>query len=99
MSDFFDQNTGEEEMDNQVMEDAPSIDGPSVRINGSQIPVEAGSNLLSTCKALALDAGFGKFKVYLNGTEIRPSMVRDGVVSSEISADSHIEIRPFDEAG
>lgn len=98
MSDFFDQNTGEENED-LMMDDTPSVDGPSVLINGSRIPVEAGSNLLSTCKALALDAGFGKFKVYMNGTEIRPSMVRDGDVSSEINTNSRIEIRPFDEAG
>lgn len=97
MSDFFDQDTGNEE--EVMMEDTHTNDGPSVIINGSRIPVEAGSNLLSTAKALALDAGFGKFRIFLNGAEIRPSTVRDGLVSSEISPDARIEIRPFDEAG
>lgn len=92
-NDFFDQ-----EMDNDGYDDAPMTSRPTganVLINGSYQTLEIGSNFLHACQTVALQAGFGKFKVWLNGTEVRPSSVRDMVVSD----DMQVEIKPFDEAG
>ena len=97
MSDFFDQDTGREYDEDVPMTDNPN--GPSVLVNGSYQQLELGAPFLSTMKTVALQAGFGKFKVFLNGTEIRPSAVKEGRVPAEITADTRAEIRPFDEAG
>jgi hypothetical protein len=91
MSDFFDQDTG------RPMEDEDGDfggSGATVLVNGSHRPLEVGANFLQTVKQTALQAGFGKFKVYLNGAEIRPSSA-----PTEITPDMQVEIRPFDEAG
>jgi len=98
MDDFFDQNVGEE--DDTMMEDAPEIESAaSVLVNGSRLPLEVGGPVLPTMKSLALEAGFGKFKVWLNGTEIRPKAISEGRASAEIRPEDNFEIRPFDEAG
>lgn len=68
--------------------------GPTILVNGSHQPLEIGSDFMNSVKSVALQAGFGKFKVYLNGTEVRPS-----TAPTEISQDMRVEIRPFDEAG
>ena len=96
--DFFDQGTDNEDLDAVPATDAPT-DGPTVLVNGSYQALEVGAPFLSTMKAVALQAGFGKFKVWLNGTEIRPSAIKEGRVPSEITPDMKTEIRPFDEAG
>lgn len=92
MSDFFDQNTGEEEDSNVPMTDRP--DGASVLVNGSHQPLEQGAPFLQSVQTIALQAGFGKFKVWLNGVEVRPSSA-----PAEVTNDMSVEIRPFDEAG
>lgn len=98
MSDFFDQDMGNEDMDSDVPRtDAPQ--GASVLVNGSYQTLEVGAPFLQAVKSVALQAGFGKFKVWLNGAEIRPSAIKEGRVPSEISSDMRVEIRPFDEAG
>ena len=79
------------------MNDRPT--GANVLVNGSYQPLEAGAPFLQAMKNVALQAGFGKFKVWLNGTEIRPSAIKEGRVPSEVTADMRAEIRPFDEAG
>ena len=95
--DFFDQDT--DNNDEEVpMNDRPT-DGPTILVNGSYQALEVGAPFRDTLKTVALQAGFGKFKVWLNGTEIRPSAIREGRVPSEISAEMSLEIRPFDEAG
>ena len=68
--------------------------GPSILVNGSRRPLEVGANFMNSVKSVALQAGFGKFKVFLNGTEVRPSSA-----PTEITNEHHVEIRPFDEAG
>lgn len=90
MTDVFDQETGMED-------DGPIIERPngaSILVNGSYQRIEEGAPFLSAVKNVALQAGFGKFKVYLNGTEVRPSSA-----PTEVRSDDRIEIRPFDEAG
>ncbi len=93
MNDFFDQDTG----NNEEEEAIPATDrpnGPNVLINGSYQPLEVGAPFLQACQNTALQAGFGKFKVWLNGAEVRPSSA-----PAEVSPDMSVEIRPFDEAG
>ena len=93
MSDFFDQDSGREDMDYAV----PTIDNPNeptVLVNGSHQPLEVGAPFLQSVQGIALQAGFGKFKVWLNGTEVRPSSA-----PAEVTSDMRVEIRPFDEAG
>lgn len=96
-NDFFDQGTGDED-DSVPAVDRPST-GPSVLVNGSYQRLEVGAPFLETMQTIALQAGFGKFKVWLNGTEIRPSAIREGRVPNEVSTEMSAEIRPFDEAG
>lgn len=92
MSDFFDQDTGEE-FENDGMMERPS-NTACILVNGSYQRVEEGSNFLNAVKNVARNAGFGKFKVYLNGIEVKPSSA-----PSEIRPEDRVEIRPFDEAG
>jgi hypothetical protein len=93
MSDFFDQETGyDDEMDSVPSTDRPA--GASILVNGSYQTLEAGAPFLQAVQSVALQAGFGKFKVLLNGTEVRPSSA-PSVVESNMS----VELRPFDEAG
>ena len=65
-----------------------------VRVNGSTLPVEVGSSFKDVVKEMSLNAGFGKFRVYLNGTEVKPSMAPES-----ISLGDKVEIRAYDEAG
>lgn len=81
----------DEYFDDDVNE-SPS--GPTILVNGSHMPLESGANFMNSVRSVALQAGFGKFKVYLNGTEVRPS-----TAPSSISENDRLEIRPFDEAG
>lgn len=92
MSDFFDQNTGNDFDSDVPMTDRP--DGASILVNGSYQTLEVGAPFLQAVQAVALQAGFGKFKVWLNGTEVRPSSA-----PAEVTSDMSVEVRPFDEAG
>ena len=68
--------------------------GSGVIINGSFIGVEPGSSFRDTIKNASLDAGFGKYRVFLNGTEIKPSEAPDVFGVSD-----KVEVRPYDNAG
>lgn len=92
MTDFFDQDTGEDYDDDMPMNDRP--DGATILVNGSYQRLEVGANFLQSVKNVALQAGFGKFKVFLNGTEVRPSSA-----PGEVMPEHRVELRPFDEAG
>ena len=74
--------------------DGVNENGPTILVNGSHQPLEVGANFMNSVKSTALQAGFGKFKVFLNGQEVRPSSA-----PAEIAPDHRLEIRPFDEAG
>jgi hypothetical protein len=94
MSDFFDQETGFEDEGSDVpMNDRPT-GGATCLVNGSYRNLETGAPFLQTVQSLALQAGFGKFKVLLNGTEVRPR-----TAPSVIESEMNLELRPFDEAG
>jgi hypothetical protein len=90
-SDFFDQNTGESYEDVPMNENP---DGAAILVNGSHRPLEVGASFLDSVKSVASQAGFGKFKVFLNGAEIKPSSA-----PAEVRPNDRVEIRPFDEAG
>ena len=63
-------------------------------VNGAPFNLTPGSSFKETVLKLSTDAGFGKFRVMLNGSEIKPSM------SPElISEGDQIEVRPYDVAG
>jgi hypothetical protein len=89
--DFFDQDTGRNDENVPTM-DRP--DGASILVNGSYQRLEEGAPFLQSVQQVALSAGFGKFKVWLNGTEVRPS-----TAPAEVRPDHRVEIKPFDEAG
>lgn len=91
MEDYFDQHSGVEEVSEERGE-RPS--GCSIYVNGSFVPVEEGSNFLQAVKAVALNAGFGKFRVMLNGEEVRPT-----TAPTAIEPGMDVSLRPYDEAG
>lgn len=92
-NDFFDQDTGNG-MDDGDMSMNENVEGASILINGSRQAVEAGASFLNTCKSMARHGGLGKFKVWLNGVEVKPSNA-----PAQIESDMNVEIRPYDEAG
>ena len=65
-----------------------------IRVNGSNIAVDPGTAFKDVVKDAARNAGLGKFRVHLNGEEIRPSdapeVVQEGM---------RMELRPYDVAG
>lgn len=65
-----------------------------IMVNGSIIPVEEGASFKDTIKNASLDAGFGKYRVFLNGAEIRPSEA-----PAVFNAGDKAEIRAYDNAG
>lgn len=95
MSDFFDQDTGN---DAQELDESLQPEGCCAKINGSYVPIEIGSPVIPTCKNLAKNAGFGKFKVWINGVHFKPSELQENG-PFEFGPDHMVEIRPFDEAG
>ena len=82
--------------ENRVFEDGSLGDVGStyIRLNGSNVPVEPGSSFVDVVKTSAKDAGLGKFRVFLNETEVKPSEV-----PSLVDEGSKIELRPYDVAG
>ena len=92
MDDYFDQGTGEVQGEDVVAE--RPTDRCSVYVNGAYVPVEEGASFLPSVKAVALQAGFGKFRVMLNGEEIRPTTAPETIQPGQ-----EISLRPYDEAG
>ena len=66
----------------------------SIKVNGSELEVEPGSNFGQTVKGVAMDAGLGKFRVYLNGMEVKPSEA-----PATVSEGDNVELRQYDVAG
>ena len=65
-----------------------------VRVNGSNLPIQAGTPFASAIKEAAKSAGLGKFRVFMNGAEVVPSSAPDTVVEGMA-----VELRPYDVAG
>ena len=66
----------------------------TLTINGSTQTIEAGASFRDTVVNAARDAGLGKFRVILNGTEIDPADA-----PATLEAGSSLEIRPYEVAG
>jgi len=75
--------------------DTPEADVTTfARVNGATITLDPGASFKDTCVRLSRDAGFGKFRVFLNGAEVKPSEAPELV-----SEGMRMEIRAFDVAG
>ena len=78
----------------RVYDEGPSDLNTFIRVNGSDRAIEPGASMVSTIKETARDAGLGKFRVFLDGQEIRPSEAPDTITEG-----MGLELRPFDVAG
>jgi hypothetical protein len=63
-------------------------------VNNASIPLTPGTPFKDTVMNLARDAGFGKFRIILNGSEIKPSQAPE-----VLNEGDKVEIRPYDVAG
>ena len=88
---YWDQDVGVEEEQIRQTTDSP---GSFIRVNGANISVEPGADAVETIKATAREAGLGKFRVYYNGTEVKPSDI-----PAQITEGAMVELRPYDVAG
>ncbi len=78
----------------RVVDDRPSELNTYVRVNGSDVALNAGTPFGASIKQVARDAGLGKFRVYMNGSELKPADAPD-----TISEGMNLELRPYDVAG
>jgi hypothetical protein len=78
----------------RVYDDSPSALNTYVRVNGSDVALEAGKPFGPSIKAVARDAGLGKFRVYMNGSELKPAAAPDAIEEG-----MNLELRPYDVAG
>lgn len=81
---------GQEQFD--YSEDITVVTG--VKVNGTVIPVEVGDSFRERIKNISLDAGFGKYRVFLNGAEIKPSEAPSVFAEGDVA-----EVRAYDDAG
>ena len=63
-------------------------------VNGSETPITDGSDFKEIAIGAARDAGFGKFRVILNGEEIDPADAPE-----TLGTGMTLEIRPYEVAG
>jgi len=91
MSDEYWDQDSNEVLEEVILDD--SVHNTFVRVNGSDVRVEPGMNFAEAIKDVALNAEFGKFRVFLNNEEVKPSTAPD-VFESGMKA----EIRPYDKA-
>ena len=66
----------------------------TLTVNGSVTDITAGADFKETAINAARDAGFGKFRVILNGEEIDPA-----TAPATLEAGMGLEIRPYEVAG
>ena len=88
---YWDQDVGVEEETIRRTTDAP---GSFIRVNGANISVQPGADAVESIKSEARNAGLGKFRVYYNGTEVKPSEI-----PAQVTEGAMIELRPYDVAG
>jgi len=63
-------------------------------VNGAFVSLEAGTELATEVMRLATDAGYQKFRVFLNGEEIEPTEAPDLIEEGDV-----LKIMAFDVAG
>ena len=71
-----------------------SAAGATFEVNGNITAVEAGVNLKELVLSFARDAGYGKFRFYVNGTEVLPQNAPE-VTEAGVA----YKIAPYDVAG
>jgi len=68
--------------------------GTYIEVNGATIDVEPGSNLKEVVIRTARDAGLGKFRVFLNGEEVKPSQAPEVFNEGDV-----VRLAAYDVAG
>jgi len=74
--------------------DAAATGRTGAMVNGAFIELEPGLALAETAMALARDAGYGKFRVYLNGSELEPEDCPEVIEDGDV-----LKVMAFDVAG
>lgn len=87
---YWDQDVNDEPIDEPIIDESY---GTFIRVNGSNVNIEPGVSFAESIKNVALDAEFGKFRVFLNNEEIKPSNAPETFESG-----MKAEIRPYDKA-
>jgi hypothetical protein len=90
MSDYWDNSPVEEELE----ENDEFVDETFIFVNGSKVNIAPGANFINAVKDTAKNAGLGKFRVFLNGSEVLPSESPD-----VFEEGYHVELRKYDVAG
>jgi len=75
-------------------EPRPDDGGTYIRVNGSNVPVAIGTSFGVAATETAKNAGLGKFRVFLDGNEIKPADAPDTITEG-----MNLELRPYDVAG
>lgn len=82
-------------MDNEEMDGYEPVMGDTgIYVNGSFREIDPGTSFKQTVASYAEDAGFGKFRVFLNGSEIKPNEAPE-----TFNEGTKVELRPFEVAG
>ena len=76
------------------IETTQSNEAPTMEINGNVETIEDGANLKDTVLKFARDAGFGKFKFFIDGEEVLPQNAPE-----LIEVGRKYKIMAFDTAG
>ena len=87
MTEYWDRTERAEDSGNTDMDTA-------LFVNGSWLPLEANTAFATNIKNVAKDAGLGKFRVLLNGDEIKPEDAPEMVMEGD-----KVELLPYDAAG
>ena len=88
-NDYWDQDS------NRIEENSGTSEyNTCVRINGSDVPVEAGSPFSETVLSIAENGGLGKFRLFMNGSEFLPDQAPEFIEEG-----TKIELRPYEVAG
>jgi len=73
--------------------DGASVAGATLEVNGSTKSIDVGADLKEVVIAAAREAGFGKFRFYIDGVEVLPQNA-----PALIEAKAY-KIAPYDVAG
>lgn len=78
----------------EVQTNDANSSGATLEINGSVSSIEVGATLKDVIIAAAREAGFGKFRFYIDGTEVLPQNA-----PTLVEAGKAYKIAPYDVAG
>ena len=80
--------------DERMFRTADERVGTFIEVNGGLLEVEPGANMAETIIRTARDAGLGKFRVYLNGVEVKPSQA-----PAAFNEGDNVRLSAYDVAG